>query len=287
MSTPGSSSSAKPAAGAKGANYHRQCTGRALETVQKREAEAIKDGLDRSGITLFGAAFCPFVHRVWMAFEYLGIVYRYVEVDPYAKPAELLEVNEKGLVPSLRIVSIDTPREAEQDPLDDSDEQYMEEADKQKQHRLAKGLAESTVIMEYLQEYSEATSSALRMWDSRSLLPRNSPRDVYQRGKARQIAHHLNNTLVPSFYRFLQAQEQEKQVEFGKEFVDNLKWFEARLIENDDQGGETQHNHFGLKNRNFDGHKKGDFFGAKVDLGWVDVMIAPWAFRATNVLSEW
>lgn len=46
------------------------------------------------------------------------------EVDPYQKPAELLEVSPKGLVPGLRLNNFDPPR----------------------------GLNESTVLLEYLEE---------------------------------------------------------------------------------------------------------------------------------------
>ena len=44
----------------------------------------------------------PFVQRVWIALEYKGVPYKYVELDPYAKPPELLDVNPRGLVPALR-----------------------------------------------------------------------------------------------------------------------------------------------------------------------------------------
>lgn len=47
------------------------------------------------------------------------------EVDPYKKPKELLEVSPKGLVPGLRLENYNTPR----------------------------ALNESTVILEYLEEY--------------------------------------------------------------------------------------------------------------------------------------
>ncbi|KAF9000274.1 hypothetical protein BDQ17DRAFT_1359943, partial [Cyathus striatus] len=75
-----------------GRAYHTQCTGLALETVKARQQD--------SEITLFGSCFCPFVQRVWVAFEFLGVDYK---VDPYKKPAELLEVSPKGLVPGLRL----------------------------------------------------------------------------------------------------------------------------------------------------------------------------------------
>lgn len=51
-----------------GKKYHLQCTGPALETVNKHTAE--------QDITLFGSCFCPFVQRAWVAFEYLGIPYK-------------------------------------------------------------------------------------------------------------------------------------------------------------------------------------------------------------------
>jgi len=51
-----------------GKQYHLQCTGEALDTVNAHAADA--------DITLFGSCFCPFVQRVWVAFEYLGIPYR-------------------------------------------------------------------------------------------------------------------------------------------------------------------------------------------------------------------
>jgi Glutathione S-transferase, N-terminal domain len=52
-----------------GKQYHLCCTGDALNTVNAHMGEA-------ADITLFGSCFCPFVQRVWVAFEYLGIPYR-------------------------------------------------------------------------------------------------------------------------------------------------------------------------------------------------------------------
>ena len=52
----------------KGRPYHTQCTGPALATVSQHRDEA--------DIMLFGSCFCPFVQRVWVAFEYLGVSYK-------------------------------------------------------------------------------------------------------------------------------------------------------------------------------------------------------------------
>ena len=53
-----------------GKSYHNQCTGLALETVGRHQGDI------HANITLFGACFCPFVQRVWITFEYLGLPYK-------------------------------------------------------------------------------------------------------------------------------------------------------------------------------------------------------------------
>ena len=52
--------------------YHTQCTGIALDTVNKHSHP--------EDITLFGGCFCPFVQRVWVALEYLNIPYNVCEI---------------------------------------------------------------------------------------------------------------------------------------------------------------------------------------------------------------
>ncbi len=83
--------------------YHLTCTGAALATAEAHASPA--------SLKLMGACFCPFVQRAWIALELLvhargveavrraKLDYEYVEVDPYKKPRELLEVSPKGLVP--------------------------------------------------------------------------------------------------------------------------------------------------------------------------------------------
>lgn len=51
-----------------GKNYHKKATGDALITANKHESE--------ENIVLFGGCFCPFVQRVWVTFEELGIPYQ-------------------------------------------------------------------------------------------------------------------------------------------------------------------------------------------------------------------
>jgi len=88
----------KPAdsAGGKGQQktYHKKATGQALQTVNNHSKEY--------DLKLFGGCFCPFVQRVWIALELKGMDYQYIEVDPYAKPKLLTDINPRGLVPALK-----------------------------------------------------------------------------------------------------------------------------------------------------------------------------------------
>ncbi|KAJ7129237.1 thioredoxin-like protein [Mycena epipterygia] len=219
-------------------NYHLQCTGAAMETVMQHS--------DAQDITLFGSCFCPFVQRVWVALEYLGIPYKYYEVDPYKKPAELLEVSPKGLVPGLKLHKYTPPR----------------------------GLNESTVILEYFEDLAASTTR-------RSLLPT----DPYARALVRLQCDHISRTLVPAFYRFIQAQEEGAQIESGKEFrtaLESLVVLFERAEREIMQGGGAS----GI----------GEERALSAGLGlWLengglslsDVIVGPWIFRASNVLKHY
>jgi len=55
----------------------------------------------QSDLKLYGSWFCPFVQRAWIALEEKKVEYEYLEIDPYAKPKELMDLNPRGLVPTL------------------------------------------------------------------------------------------------------------------------------------------------------------------------------------------
>lgn len=44
---------------------------------------------------------CPFVQRAWTVLEEKQIPYQYIEVNPYNKPKSLIDLNPRGLVPTL------------------------------------------------------------------------------------------------------------------------------------------------------------------------------------------
>lgn len=74
--------------------HAKRATGQALRTADAHSSP--------HELKLFGSCFCPFVQRVWISLEFKKLAYQYSEIDPYAKPKELLDVNPRGLVPALR-----------------------------------------------------------------------------------------------------------------------------------------------------------------------------------------
>lgn len=187
--------------------YHKKATGKALSTAQAHE--------NKHPFTFYGACFCPFVHRAWIHLELAGIDYQYVEVDPYAKPKELTDINPKGLVPSLRHGDW--------------------------------GSYESSVIMEYIEDLQPTLFKGL---------------SAQQKADQRLWVHFVNGNIVPAFYRLLQAQEEEKQVEHAKEFQSHLETLVNQM------------------------DKDGPFFCGS-ELSLVDVAVAPWIVRIQKVLKPY
>ncbi|GME48012.1 Glutathione S-transferase [Neofusicoccum parvum] len=75
------------------ADIYPEATGPAIETVKAHQTPA--------PLKLYAGWFCPFVQRVWVVLEEKRIPYQYIEVNPYHKPASLLALNPRGLVPTL------------------------------------------------------------------------------------------------------------------------------------------------------------------------------------------
>ncbi|BGO93044.1 hypothetical protein NBRC10512_004265 [Rhodotorula toruloides] len=106
-----------------------------------------------------------------------------------------------------------------------------------------KALYESLVLLEYLDD--AFPDSAIR------------PSDPHELGLVRLACQQISNVVVPAFYRYVQAQETDKQKEGHEAFVKALRdvheqWFV--------KGGEWA---------------RGDKFG------WVDCVLGPWVARFT------
>ncbi|RPB02647.1 thioredoxin-like protein [Choiromyces venosus 120613-1] len=78
---------------APGEDLHHVATGPAKAVVDRHQKE--------EELVLYGSWFCPFVQRVWILLELKQVPYQYVEVNPFQKPASLLAINPRGLVPAL------------------------------------------------------------------------------------------------------------------------------------------------------------------------------------------
>jgi glutathione S-transferase len=188
--------------------YHKRATGAALETVKQHSQDDV--------MKLYGSCFCPFVQRVWISLEAKKIPYQYVEVDPYAKPEALLDINPRGLVPALLHGDW--------------------------------GCYESSVLMEYLEDLNVGNA----------LLPP----DPKTRAQCRLWSDHINRHLIPAFYRYLQEQDANKQVDYALE----LKAEIDKLVEAASESGPF-------------------FLGT--NFSFVDIQLAPWLLRLRRVLTPY
>lgn len=112
------------------------------------------------------------------------------------------------------------------------------------------GCYESNVLLEYLEDIEHDAATAL--------FPAN-PRD---KALSRLWVDHVTRNIIPGFYRYLQAQEPEKQLEYAAE----LKAEISKIVKAADPEGPF-------------------FTGPK--LGIVDVSIAPWLLRFRRVLHPY
>jgi glutathione S-transferase len=129
-----------------------------------------------SGLTLYGSWFCPFVQRVWILLVEKKIPHQYVEINPYKKEKHFLDLNPRGLVPTLAIAeSVQPSRNAANGGVKKLNE---------------KVLYESTVILDYLNEIHPS--------------PPFYPSDPYDKARCKLWADHISSRIVPAFYRFLQ-----------------------------------------------------------------------------------
>lgn len=89
------------------------------------------------------------------------------------------------------------------------------------------------------------------------------PSDPYANAIVRLQADHINRTLIPAFYRYLQAQDAAAQIEGGKDFLSAIEQLVSLFERAEEECGEApEANAVGLWQET----------GA---LSWSDVMAAP------------
>ncbi|SPO05457.1 related to glutathione transferase omega 1 [Cephalotrichum gorgonifer] len=134
---------------------------------------------DPGALTLYGGWFCPFVQRVWITLHEKSAPHRYVEINPYKKDRELLDLNPRGLVPTLRIPA----------------------GEEGGGSGGARALYESLVVCEYLEE---AFPGGGEEEEGRGGPIALLPRDTYERARCRLWIDHVATRIVPAFYKLLQ-----------------------------------------------------------------------------------
>ncbi|KAH7347386.1 glutathione S-transferase [Plectosphaerella cucumerina] len=153
-------------------------------------AELVAQHSNEQPLKFYGGWFCPFVQRSWLVLHEKKIPYQYIEINPYKKEASFLELNPRGLIPTLAVP-----------------------AHENSTHR--KALYDSTIISEYLDEaFTEA------QYGSRLL-----PEDPYDRARCRLWIDHINTRIIPAFYKFIQhtPEKSYSMEEVRREFLGHIK----------------------------------------------------------------
>ncbi|ETS86099.1 hypothetical protein PFICI_04124 [Pestalotiopsis fici W106-1] len=172
---------------------HAYASGVAAETVANHSSE--------HPLKLYAGWFCPFVQRSWMVLEEKKVPYQYVEINPYKKEREFLDLNPRGLVPTLAV------------PMDG-------------QGKVLKPLYESTIICDYLnEEFADPTNNGPDLY----------PENTYQKARCKLWIDHISNKVIPGFYKFIQhTPEKEYTIEQARsDFLGQIK---ILVKEMDDSG---------------------------------------------------
>ncbi|KAM5460205.1 putative glutathione transferase [Microsporum ferrugineum] len=177
------------------ADIYPTATGLAKKVVDRHSRE--------QPLKLYAAWFCPtpdrssYVQRVWIVLEEKNIPYQYIEVNPYKKPASLLSLNPRGLVPTLVCPTLRPDGST-----------------------AAKPLYESPVINEFLEDAFTDPERPLH------------PADPFQKARGRIWIDYVTSRITPSFYRFLQYQGDDEGLNKAREeFIGHLKEFTLAMDE--------------------------------------------------------
>ncbi|KAK2464832.1 hypothetical protein APHAL10511_003131 [Amanita phalloides] len=130
-----------------------------------------------------------------------------------------------------------------------------------------RALNESTIIIDFLEELARQNGK------ERSLLPPGS--EPYARALIRLQTDHISRAIIPTFYRYLLSQDREKQAEYGRELYDAIEGMVELFERAEKELGDDP------KLKTYLGLWSGG------ELGLADVYVAPWIFRATNVLAHY
>ncbi|KAK6380943.1 hypothetical protein LTS17_005144 [Exophiala oligosperma] len=198
-----------------------------------------------SKITFYANSFCPFAQRVWIALEIKGISYQMVEV----LPAHIDSYRPPELLESNPEGHIPCIRHGNW------------------------AVWESGVMMEYLEDLAMG----------HSLLPLGNPQ---LRAHCRLWTDHINRKILPSFYSLLltpppQNQGSPADMDGDTDMNGQAQAMAAGAAQHEMLMATLQRNITALVNAS---HVTGPFFLGN-EIGFVDVMFAPWIIRLSRVLS--
>jgi glutathione S-transferase len=91
------------------------------------------------------------------------------------------------------------------------------------------------------------------------------------RALVRLQADYISRDIVPAWYRYLQSQEPETQIEHGKAYLQALQKLFALFIRAEEEG---ELGAVGL-------WREGG------ELNFADIMVAPWLYRSVNILKHY
>ena len=165
-------------------------------------------------LKLYSSWFCPYAQRVWIALEEKGINYQYNEINPYETESttsgdqnsssnytkialsltekrirypKFIESSPKGLVPAISYHNRDNIKvENGHENVNTSSIANVE------------NVADSMVILEYLEDrFNNSNNNNTNKY--KSLLPK----DPANRAHARFWCVHINEHIIPHFYKML------------------------------------------------------------------------------------
>jgi len=192
---------------------------------------------DKQELTLYCSWFCPYAQRAWISLEYKVSKYHYFEINPYKENQG--EGNSKNSK-SIEEKAIDYPDFVRVSPLGLVPALNHNE----------KGVCDSTVVMEYIDEVFPGENKLL-------------PSDPVRRAKARFLGNYVNEKIISFFYKMLMSQELADQEKAKSDLLANLKRFISFL-----------------------GDEEGPFLMGK-SFAYLDILFVPWWQRFLSIAKHY
>lgn len=160
-------------------------SGTALQTLYSHHTPV------HNHLTFYGSSFCPFAQRIWIALEFIGVPYQYVELQEqhWAPRSDVSDGSLKLAIPELADINIDGNVPC------------------LKHNNFA--VWESLVMLEYLEDLDMG----------KSLFPLGG---AQLKAHSRLWVDFINRRILPVFYALILLPEQEKDAPESTELIEHL-----------------------------------------------------------------